>query len=226
MLISHRHRFIYTKTYKTGGTSVESYFEPCCLAPGAWQLSHEREACESEHGVIGFRGAHPPPALRWWNHMGAAEIRERTGAALWARYFKFCVVRNPFDRAVSAFFFARSKGRWAAEGGSDAEQLERWLAGGGLRIDREAYLIDGRFALDHVLRHERLAADLEAVCARLGLPWEPERLPRFKAGIRPREAAPEALFTPRARALVEAQCAFELDLFGYAFPQAEAVATA
>lgn len=218
MLISHRHRFIYTKTFKTGGTSVESYFEPFCMAPGAWTLSHDRAQTESPHGVIGFRGADPPPGLRWWNHMGAAEIRARCGAAVWDAYFKFCVVRNPYDRAVSAFFFARSKGRLPASGAPDAVQLERWLADGGLRMDREQYLVAGTFALDHVLRYERLHEDLAALCAHLGLPWEPQRLPQFKAGIRPRDVALDELFTPRARALVAAQCGFELDRFGYRFP--------
>jgi hypothetical protein len=215
MLISHRHRFIYTKTFKTGGTSVEAYFEPFCMAPGEWTLSHDRAQYESAHGVIGFRGINPPPGLRWWNHMGAAEIRERCGAAVWDGYFKFCVVRNPFDRAVSAFYFARSKGRLPASDAADPLQLERWLAGGGLRMDREQYLIDGAFALDGVLRHECLQADLEALCGHLGLPWEPERLPRFKAGLRPAESRPDALFTPRAVALIEAACAWELENFGY-----------
>lgn len=34
MLISHRKRFIFTKTAKTAGTSVESYFEQYCMPEG------------------------------------------------------------------------------------------------------------------------------------------------------------------------------------------------
>ena len=40
MLISHRKQFIYTKTAKTAGTSVESYFEKYCMPEGKWQFSH------------------------------------------------------------------------------------------------------------------------------------------------------------------------------------------
>jgi Sulfotransferase family len=222
MLISHRHRFIYTKTFKTAGTSVEAYFEPFCMAPGEWSLSHERAEYESAHGVIGFRGSDPPPGLRWWNHMSAAGIRARCGHAVWDGYFKFCVVRNPFDRAVSAFYFARSKGRLLESDAPDAVQLECWLADGGLRMDREQYLIDGRFALDAVLRYEFLHADLEDLCRHLGLPWEPERLPRFKAGLRPAQARPESMLTPRSIASIEASCAWELENFGYAPTAAQA----
>jgi len=218
MLISHRHRFIYTKTFKTAGTSVESYFEPFCMGPGEWQQLHERPQYESAHGVIGFRGAHPPPGLRWWNHMPANDIRQRVGELVWGSYFKFCVVRNPFDRAVSAFYFDRSKGRLAPSADGDAAQFERWLAGGRLRMDREQYVIEaGKLALDDVIRYERLAFDLEGICAKLGVAWEPARLPTFKAGIRP-QVDLESLYSERARAIVERQCAFELEHFGYEFP--------
>ncbi|KPA10844.1 hypothetical protein MHK_008953, partial [Candidatus Magnetomorum sp. HK-1] len=43
MLVSHRHKFIYTKTFKTAGTSVESYFEPFCMNDGEWSRSHPRD---------------------------------------------------------------------------------------------------------------------------------------------------------------------------------------
>ena len=56
MLISHRHRFIYTKTIKTAVTSVEAYFEPYCMAEGAWQESHSRAEHVSPEGIVRFRG--------------------------------------------------------------------------------------------------------------------------------------------------------------------------
>ena len=153
MLISHLHRFIYTKTFKTAGTSVESYFEPFCMGPDEWALSHDREAYESAYGVIGYRGPHLEAGMRWWNHMPAAEVKAAVGDAVWQRYYKFCVVRNPFDRAVSAFYFARSKGRLPPSDAPDPVQMERWLAAGGLRMDRDQYLIDGRLVMDRVLHH-------------------------------------------------------------------------
>jgi hypothetical protein len=217
MLISHRRQFIYTKTFKTAGTSVESYFEPWCMGDGEWTQLHERPQYESAHGVIGFRGIDPPPRLRWWNHMTAAEIRARAGDAVWNGYFKFCVIRNPYDRAVSAFYFDRSKGRVAPSDDDEGAQFERWLLEGHFRMDREQYVIGGRLAVDDVIRYERLALDLEAVCARLGLPWEPARLPTFKAGIRP-VLDLESIYSERARAAVARQCAFEIERFGYVFP--------
>jgi hypothetical protein len=79
-------------------------------------------------------------------------------------------------------------------------------------------VIDGKFALDATIRHERMADDMNTICARLGIAWEPERMPTFKAGIRPKDATVAQLFTPKSRAIVERACARELALFGYAFP--------
>ena len=56
MLVSHRKKFIYTKTTKTAGTSIESYFEKYCLPENEWIESHDREFYIGETGIIGCRG--------------------------------------------------------------------------------------------------------------------------------------------------------------------------
>lgn len=218
MLISHRHRFIYTKTYKTGGTSVESYFEPFCMAQGEWALSHFRDEYVSGAGVIGFRGTNPPADLRWWNHMPAADIRKQVGDTIWSQYLKFCVVRNPYDKAVSAYFFFQARDGRPVDAATDSRAFEEWLEQPGPPQDTDKFLIDGQFCLDRVLRYETLNQDLQRLCQNLGLPWQPDRLPTFKSGIRPRGVDLAALYTPRAKAAVQQAYAFELDYFGYDFP--------
>ena len=93
MLVSHRYKFIYTKTRKTAGSSVESYFEPFCMPDGEWTQRHFREEYVSDAGIIGFRG-NPAKAgdAYWWNHMPARMIRRRLGEDTWRSYFKFCVI--------------------------------------------------------------------------------------------------------------------------------------
>ena len=59
MLVSHRYKFIFTKTVKTAGTSIESYFEKYCMPEGEWKESHNREEYVSETGIIGYRGRAP-----------------------------------------------------------------------------------------------------------------------------------------------------------------------
>lgn len=220
MLVSHRRRFIYTKTVKTGGTSVESYLEPECLPPGAWTPTHFRDETVSEAGIVGYRGRNMPTGCRWWNHMPAAQIRAQVGEAVWSAYYKFCVIRNPFEKAVSAFYFlGRPEPSEAVDLNAERSRFEDWLGTAGPPVDRDKYLIDGEFCLDGVIRYECLAAELAGLCKRLGFDWEPQRLPRFKTGVRPMEATAAALYTPRARQIVEEVYAWELDHWEYTFPE-------
>ena len=218
MLVSHRHRFIYTKTRKTASTSVESYFEPYCMAEGEWALSHNREQYVSASGIIGQRGM--GPGYQWWNHMPAQAIRDQLDPAVWASYYKFCVVRNPFDRMISMFYFRRRGNRGGIDVDrqqSDAEQFEHWLKTTTLPSDKEAYTIDDKLCMDFIARYERLHADLERICGDLGLPWRPSQLQQFKAGARPPEATVRAMYSDAARAVVAQTYAFELETFGYRF---------
>lgn len=226
MLISHRHRFIYTKTAKTGGTSVESFFERFCMPDGAWTQLHGRDEHVSEHGIIGYRGPVPPSGTTWWNHMPASTIKAKVGAAVWESYFKFCVVRNPFEKCISAFCF--QGGDYQASPRVTEELRHENLGAEQIRfigflqhhapVDRDKYMIGRGFCLDAVIRYEALEDDIQKICDRIGVPYDPKYLPHFKRGIRPPDATVGSLYTKRSRELVEKVFAFELRFFGYHFP--------
>lgn len=228
MLISHRFKFIYTKTAKTAGTSVESYFERFCMPEGEWTPAHNREEYESETGIIGYRGK-DPKGKKWYNHMPASRIKELVGEEVWNSYFKFCIVRNPWEKVISAFeHFGRNHPApgglrsWILRlrgGAMTAEQVRfyDWLRSGGAPIDRDKYLIGGRVVMDDFIRFETLQQDAKRICGRLGLPWEESQLPRYKAGLRRPETTIETIFTPASKALVARMYDFEIKHFGYTF---------
>jgi hypothetical protein len=219
MLVSHRHKFIYTKTYKTGGTSVESYFEPFCMAEGDWTLTHFRDQYVSPSGIIGYRGLKLPPGTVWWNHMPAVVIKQLLGDEVWSSYLKFCVVRNPYEKAVSAYYFWKNQNDIdQTEGNVESAQFEQWLESHGAPLDKDKFMIADQLCLDYVVRYESLHQDLEKLCARLGLLWEPARLPTFKSGIRPMNICLKTLYTERSKRIIEETYAFELSIFAYAFP--------
>ena len=215
MLVSHRESFIYTKTAKTASTSVESYFEPFCLPAGAWQfIEHEREETVCAEGIIGYRGEHTA-GKRWFNHMSCAAIREQLGATLWDRYFKFAVIRDPFDKLLSGYFFQqRPKG-------STKELIEGfrgWVRAGGAIVDRHTYTLDGEVCMDYFIRFERLEEGVETVCHRLGLPFEAARLPWLKAQFRERSVPLQEFYDRDTCDRAAAIYAFELDYFHYKLP--------
>ena len=109
VLVSFHKRFIYTKTNKTAGTSVEVFFESYCLPPDGYEQVHFRGETITDYGIVGFRGPNMPADTIWYNHMPAARIGEYLGSDVWNEFFKFCVVRNPFDKLVSMYFFQMSQ---------------------------------------------------------------------------------------------------------------------
>lgn len=238
MLVSHRKKFIYTKTAKTAGTSVESYFEQYCMPEGEWKEEHSRDMHVSDAGVIGFRGANKPKEIEWFHHMSAKKIKEQLGDEIWNSYLKFCVVRDPFDKAVSAFYHfkkARDENKdsvhvplkvkikkfFNPEPKFDnvSQEFEYWLSKGEMKVDRDKYVIDGEFCVDEVVRYEALHDGLRSICEKIGVEFDPSRLPEFKKGIRDDKVGLSEIYTPKSIEIISDLYAFELDRFGYKAPE-------
>jgi hypothetical protein len=218
VLISHVCKFIYLKTLKTGGTSVEIYFEPFCVDPAKREGdSHGRDPETSDWGVVGSRGYSDET---WYNHMAASRIRELAGETVWRDYFKFCVVRNPFDKVVSYFWHdiappVRDHLK-NVDFSAVRDTFGRWVEFRRLPRDRGIYCIEGEVAVDRFLRYERLQQDLEEVCRRLTIPWQPARLGRFKSDTRLRHENFHEYYTEASAAVVREEFGWELNYFGYA----------
>src|SRR6266446_313500 len=194
MLISHKKRFIYLKTIKTAGTSIEIYFERECVDPSMYDGPRHLidETC-SEWGVVGYRGE-SLTGKQWFNHMPARAIRDILSRKAWDSYFKFCVVRNPFDKVVSYWWMTldepKRKFLTAVEFGKIRSEFKQWVMSDDnfpIEKDRATYTIDGRVCVDYVLRYESLLADLKAVCGMIGVDFEPWRLGRYKSESRTRQ---------------------------------------
>jgi hypothetical protein len=225
MLISHTKHFIYTKTAKTAGTSVEVYFEPYCMPDGEWSFSHERSVQVSKAGIVGHRGVIPKDTLpQWYHHMPAWQIRERIGTDIWNSYFKFCVVRDPFDKAVSAFhFMARDLASEACRGSLQnlKKCFEKWVANGKhLPVDRHQYVLDGSICMDHIIMYENLCGGIHQACKTLHIPFDPTRIPTLKvSGRRPKHLMISDYYNMESIRTVADVYQFEIEHFGYTQPQ-------
>ncbi|MCB0324434.1 MAG: hypothetical protein KDD69_12715, partial [Bdellovibrionales bacterium] len=150
------------------------------------------------------------PAVRFYNHMPAAAIRDLVGRKVWNSYFKFCVERNPWDRAVSCYFWRKQE--------DPSRSLEEFIDHGGLELlkmrGRDVYRIDGQVVVDFICRYEQLEEDLEKVRLQLGLP-ESIQLPHAKSTFRTDLRSSQELLVPRHVQRIQEEFADEIELLGY-----------
>ena len=224
MIISHRYKFIFVKTTKTAGTSIEAYLSALCsdedvftpIYPPSKDLEPRNFGGEPLPDLKGLSPAEFSELVgkhRFRNHMGAKEIRSRVEPEVWASYFKFCVERNPWDKVVSHYYMALARSDIPI---TFAEFLDRRRFPVDLRkwYDHE----NKEFLVDRVLRYEHLNAELADVFGELSIPFQNGLTTREKAGYRAeRRPYQEYYCNPSDVAAVGNVFAKEIDLLGYSF---------
>lgn len=214
MIVSHAHRFIFLKTRKTAGTSVEIALSRVCADQDViTRLADDDEALRAELGGRGPQNYEPPALPRKaFAHLPAEPAKRAVGPVAWDSYLKFTIERNPWDAVVSLYYWHyRDK---------QAEPFEDFVMGS--RIESLAtknaaiYRIDGKLAVDRVLRYEQLNDDLTRLWQDLGLPLSPD-LPQAKAWSRPRSASYRSMYDDRTAQRVAEVFEPCIREFGYTF---------
>jgi len=230
MIVSHAHRFIFLKTKKTAGTSIELALSELCgpddvISPLADVDEAQREGKRGAQNwrLHGWWGSPRPLRERRWfkftaedygfyNHMPAAEAKTLLDdEKVWRSYFKFAFDRNPWDRQVSWY---HHRYRRSDNPPSFAKFMKSDRRA---RIDNyDIYSIGGELAVDFVGHFESLEQDLKHALDQVGLKLE-KPLPRAKATFR-RSSAPYREYYDRdTRAMVGDWYAREIELLDYAF---------
>jgi len=166
-------------------------------------------------------------------HAGIRRYQIMFGPAEFNRYFKFSIVRNPFDRLVSAFFFMKKGGLnendrgWADRKFSRYENFESFVKGWVNRRNVEKALHfrpQSRFicleknrpGLDFIGYFENLAADFAFISQKLNLKATLIETNRNLS----REKDYRQYYTEESKAIVADVYADDLRLLGYPFDNA------
>jgi hypothetical protein len=232
MIYCRHHRFLFLKTSKTAGTSIEMSLSRHCQ-PGdiVTPVTSRDEHLRDQVGGWGPAGyAAPFREYRWadwlklatrfqkkcrfYNHMPASEVRQLLLPDDWDSAFRFCVARNPWDRAVSYYLhkFKKSPRPKVDDFFNDAILNKLWHEGPGI------YLLNGQVAVNHVCRYESLADELLHVWQKIGLPGEPN-LSRAKSGYRDPNGKDHysEILTANSRERIGRAFADEIETMGYQF---------
>ena len=208
MIVCHRYRFIYVATRKTSGTAIETALAAFC-SEGDLITAVTPLALAQYRPLDWLRLLARGEGGRLDKHMRAAEIRTLVGDAIWSSYFKFCVERDPWEKAVALY---EQRTRSLDPRPSIAQFLTQ--ARGESLSNFPIYAIDGALAVDRLIRYEHLDSELDAVGHLLNLP---ERLAVTATARATAACHYSAILGPTERALIDAACAREIETFGYGF---------
>lgn len=227
VLVSHRHKFIFLKTKKTAGTSFEMMLEPFCAPPGH-VVEHSAEERITDHGIVGARniGKLPRAEKPFWNaHLHAKAVKRNLTGPQWRQYLKLTVVRNPFARAVSQFYWQRfvKKAPITEDLDENRAAFAAWVFSNDFSDDRRIVHLNDAFVIDEAFRLEHGPEDIPRIGARLGLDLTVADLPRVKdnSGFKP-AIDRAALFSADVTAEVIRRMAWVFDNFGYSTDPREA----
>jgi len=236
LIVCHEHKFIFLKTRKTAGTSIEISLSRL-TGPGdvVTKLSPRDEKIRLDMGIQprGYRGRfNPMPEIlfgsyreriqairefvkgkKFRNHSSSIKIRNRVACGVWDSYFKFCFERNPWDKTISHFYWNRAKPR------KGDLTFEKYLKTGAFPVDSHRWYRHNRLQVDFVGRFENLKEDLTTALARVGIDFD-GWLPRAKGGKRDPKSRPYQRFlSDEAREKITRVFALEIELLGYRFEE-------
>jgi hypothetical protein len=195
MIISHRYKFIFIKTHKTAGSSMEMALAPLCgpedvVTPMESNADTELPRNFHEDSWIGHTYAnsrlfrkcikrHSSILGTWYyEHMPAWRVREQIGEDVWNSYYKFCFERNPWDKVVS-YYNWKKFGQERRVPDFKTYVMEKSHR---LPIDARLYFDGEQCMVDEVADYSDFFEQFSGICDRLSLPYD-GKMPREKTNI-------------------------------------------
>ena len=232
MIVAFSRKFVFIKTRKTAGTSIEIALSRFCdegdiITP----ISPADETVRRQHGgrppqnycgdaaaERGFRDAIEGGDLLeiktagrlarrtriFRNHMSAHDIAENIPAAFWNDAFKFTMDRHPYEKAV-----VRNNGDASFE-----QYLDLVVRRGKYR-NFDLYSENGLPIVDEVLKYEELPECFTSLKERIGIDVSPT-LPKTKHLHRSDRRPAREVLSDLQKEMIHLICRQEFDRSGYA----------
>lgn len=215
VLVSHKYKFIYIKNKKVAGSSVESFFGRYCLDPSLpYAYTDQIDERIDSFGIIGRRLQ--GKGDKWVSHKTAIEIKKELGEDKFNRYFKFCVIRNPWDKVVSHYFWMSG---WAKLYNQPYPTFKEFVK----KYNNEAYnwsihTLFNKPICNFFIRFENLKEDIKTVCKKLKINDSSVlQLPTHKSTFRPSTLHYSKMYDNETKEIIYKKHKKEIKFFKYKF---------
>jgi hypothetical protein len=206
-MIFHDHKTIFMHVGKTAGTSIEEMLDPAHGLDAHIANRDRLFGLDKELGI-------------YLHHATARTTRELLPKAIWQNYFKFSIVRNPFTRMVSTYYYVEDfhRERYGDFRGfvlalPELATREHHLAGSHY-VPQTLYThIDGEQVVDYVGRFENLDDAVRYLGEHLGQALALPRVNIREQASRPKVIAD--LYDEETIGIIQDVYAPDFDTFGY-----------
>ncbi|MCK5515440.1 MAG: sulfotransferase family 2 domain-containing protein [Desulfobulbaceae bacterium] len=229
MIISHKYRFIFIKTHKTAGSSLEMTLAPLCAPDDIvtpMESNARTDAPRNFHGDAFLDKLYAKSRLSrkvinrhsallntwYYEHMPAWRVKQQIGEETWNSYYKFCFERNPWDKVVSYYF-------WKKHGQSrTVPSFREYVLNKTHRLPQDArlYFDNTEMMVDKVYEFWDLKNEIPRLCKTLKIPFSGE-IPREKTGIKSDRKPYQEYYDDETRTKVAEVFAREINAFHYVF---------
>ncbi len=218
MIVSHKHKFIFIKTRKTAGTSIEIALRSICgkddiistISPNDEEMAAKLGVRLAQNFCISVNNQE----VKFGSHTSAEKIKQYLGDEIWNSYYKFCFERNPFDKVIS-FYYWRMKTR-----DYPSSTLSQFIHRGFIKDIQgfDLYSVNKIVAVDDIFKYEEMEQAFDIISHKLNLPT-PLRIPNYKAKSTYRENRKHysKVLTKEDKRIIEIMFAREIYLMGYQF---------
>jgi len=204
MIVSYQHNFVFVKTRKTAGSTLEKLVSPF-LGPEDICSGSPRDGTPAKNIQEGTNG-----------HIGWNEIKNKFCTdEQWNNAFKFTIERNPWDKVVSSYYWHQliKPDQYA---GMDFEKYI--LTSQLLPMDYNAYALRGEVKIDKIYKYEDMMEMYNDLNDRFGFKYTAIDVygTRMKGDVR-KERDYRKLHTPRTIDFVARFFKPVIEICGYTY---------
>ena len=204
MIISYKYEFIFIKTRKTAGSSINKILRPY-LGPNDIADGDFIDGLDSLNVTyLKDRNGHQP--AKWISKYFPTE---------WQNFKKITVERNPWDKVVSAFYFYQ-KHKDKVKGLPDnITDFLRWNKRKWIPIDWNHYTDNDNICVEHIIQYDNLHLEFSNVMKEFNVPYQNEL---ENTNVKSYGKKPGYIFNTDDDLLIKKLFKKEIEHFGYVKP--------